>query len=174
MKLRTQSKRDRNSPTPEIGLKCILTQQSGAISGKTSLKDSTPLILVFIHVACLLLGMRRHFQQHEVARLIQMLEYGSTQRDVATALGVTQRVVSRAWNTSSRDVSGRQNPPATAQALTAAPREEWNGINQVSVRRLIRSMPRRCRECIQSRGGTPLKLLYGTSETTLTIFLCTV
>ncbi len=57
--------------------------------------------------------------------------------------------------------------------------EEWNGINQISVRRLIQSMPRRCRECIQSRGGhtsywsvfSPLKLLYRTSETTWTI-LC--
>ncbi len=60
---------EKNSPTPEIGLKCFLTQQSGAISSKT-LKDSTPLVIVFIHVACasLLLGMRRHLQ-HGVARL---------------------------------------------------------------------------------------------------------
>ncbi len=95
-----QSKPERNSPTPEIGLKCFLTQQSGAISSKTTLRDSTPLILVFIHVACasLLLGMRRHLQQHEVARLIQMLEDDSTQRDVVAAFGVTPCVVSRAWN----------------------------------------------------------------------------
>ncbi len=92
-----QSKPARNSPTPEIGLKIFLTEQSGAINSKTTLKDSIPLI---IHVACasLLLGMRRHMQQPEVARLIQMLEDGSTQRDVAAAFGVTQSVVSRAWN----------------------------------------------------------------------------
>ncbi len=95
-----QSKPGRNSPTPEIGLKCFLTQQSGAISSKTTLKDSTPLILVFINVACasLLLGMRRYLQQHEVESLIQMLEDGITQRDTAAAFGVTQSVVSRAWN----------------------------------------------------------------------------
>ena len=89
-----------NSPTPEIGLKCSLTQQSGAISSKTTLKDSTPLILVFMHVACgtLLLGMGRHLQQHEVAILIPMLEDGSIQRDVTAAFGITQSVVSRAWN----------------------------------------------------------------------------
>ncbi len=65
LKLRMQSKPERNSPTPEIGLKDFATQQSGAISSKTTLKDSTPLILVFTHVACasLLLGMRRHLQQ---------------------------------------------------------------------------------------------------------------
>ncbi len=57
------------------------------------------------------------------------------------------------WDILQRRVTGRQNPPATVQALAAALREEWNGISQVSVRRLIRSMPRRCRECIQSRGG---------------------
>ncbi len=71
-----QSKPGRNSPTPEIGLECFLTQQPGAISSKTTPKDSTTLILLFIDVVCasLLLGMRRHLQQHEVARLIQMLE----------------------------------------------------------------------------------------------------
>ncbi len=42
--------------------------------------------------------MRRHLQEHEVARLIQMLEDGSTQRDVTAGFGVTQSVVSRAWN----------------------------------------------------------------------------
>ncbi len=83
------------------------------------------------------------------------------------------------WVILHRRVSGCQNPPATVQALTAALREEWNGINQVSVHCLIRGMPRQCRECVQSCGGHtrywsvfgPLKLLYGTSETTWTI-LC--
>ncbi len=42
--------------------------------------------------------MRRHLQQQEVGRLIQMLEDGSTQRDAAAAFGITQSVVSRAWN----------------------------------------------------------------------------
>ncbi len=42
--------------------------------------------------------MRRHLQQHEVARLIQMLEDVSTQQDIAAAFGVTQSVVYRAWN----------------------------------------------------------------------------
>ncbi len=57
------------------------------------------------------------------------------------------------WDILQRRVSGRQNPPTTVQALTAALREEWDGTSQVSVRRLMRSMPRRCRKCIQSRGG---------------------
>ena len=73
---------------------------------KTTLKDPPThthrhtLILLFINVVCvsLLLGMRRHMQQHEVARLIQMLEDDSTQRDVTAAFGVTQSVVSQAWN----------------------------------------------------------------------------
>ncbi len=47
--------------------------------------------------ASLLLGMRRHLQQHEVARMIQMLEDGPTQRDVTPAFGVTQSAVSR-WS----------------------------------------------------------------------------
>ncbi len=63
------------------------------------------------------------------------------------------------WDILQRLVSGRQNPPATVQALTAAAREEWNGINLVTVRRLIRSMPRRCRGCIQSRGDHCHKII---------------
>ncbi len=57
------------------------------------------------------------------------------------------------WDILQRRVSWRQNPQATVQTLTAALKEERNGINQVSVRRLIRSMPRRRREWIQTRGG---------------------
>ncbi len=57
------------------------------------------------------------------------------------------------WDILQRRVSWRQNPPATVQALTEALREEWNGINQVSVHHLIRSMHRRYRECIHSRGS---------------------
>ncbi len=40
-----QSKPGRNLPTTEILLKCFLTQQSGAISSKTTLKDSAQLSL---------------------------------------------------------------------------------------------------------------------------------
>ncbi len=116
-----------NSPTPEIGLKCFLTQQSGAISSKKTLKDSTPLILVFIHVACasLLLGMRRHLQ-HEVAKLIQMLEDGSTERDVAAAFGVTQSVVSWSgtgtWQlVATSDVPAKDAYNARPLAKTATP-----------------------------------------------------
>ncbi len=46
------------------------------------------------------------------------------------------------WDILQKRVSGRQNPPATVQGLAAALREEWNGIKQLSVRRLIRGMPR--------------------------------
>ncbi len=130
-----QSKPGRNSPTPEIGLKCFLTQQSGAISSKTTLKDSIPLILVCMHVACasLLLDMRRHVQQHEVARLIQMLEDGSTQRDVAAAFGVTQSVVSRAWNRYLATGGYVRRPGQGRLRCTTARQDRY--IRQMAVRR---------------------------------------
>lgn len=57
------------------------------------------------------------------------------------------------WDMLQRRVSRRPNPPQTVQTLTEALREEWAAIDQGSIRRLIRSMPRRCRECVQARGG---------------------
>ncbi len=126
-----QSKPGRNSPIPEIGLKCFLTQQSGAISSKTTLQDSAPLILVFIYVACasVLLGMRRHLQQHAVARLIQILEDGSTQRDVAAAFGVTQSVVSLYLAT-----GGYVRRPGQGRLRCTATRQD-RYIRQMAVRR---------------------------------------
>ena len=50
-------------------------------------------------------------------------------------------LIEQLWHILQRRVSGRPKTTAIVQALTAARREEWNGINQVSVRRLIRSMP---------------------------------
>ncbi len=57
------------------------------------------------------------------------------------------------WDILQRRVSRRPNLPQTVQTLTEALREEWVAIDQGSIRRLIRSMPRRCRQCVQSRGG---------------------
>ena len=52
------------------------------------------------------------------------------------------------------------NPPQTVQTPTEVVMEEWNPIDQGSIRRLIRSMPRWCRECIQARGGHISYSLY--------------
>lgn len=57
------------------------------------------------------------------------------------------------WDMLSRRVRARQPPPENVRALTDALVQEWGNIPQEDIRRLIRSMPRRCRECIQCRGG---------------------
>ena len=44
------------------------------------------------------------------------------------------------------------NPPRTVQELTNALVEIWQDINLGTIRKLIRSMPRRCNACIQAHG----------------------
>ena len=58
---------------------------------------STSFFIVFLHLVCasVVLGVQRHLTEPEVARAIQMLEDGSSQRDVAAAYGVSHTVVSR-------------------------------------------------------------------------------
>ena len=46
----------------------------------------------------------------------------------------------------------RQVPPQTVQELTDALIQVWEEIPHDTIRRLIRSMPRRCWECIQAHG----------------------
>ena len=57
------------------------------------------------------------------------------------------------WDIMSRTIRQRNVAPQTVQELTAALIQVWEEIPQETIRRLIRSMPRRCRECIQARGG---------------------
>lgn len=57
------------------------------------------------------------------------------------------------WDIMSRSIHQRHVAPQTVQELTDALIQVWEQIPQENIRRLIRSMPRRCRECIQARGG---------------------
>lgn len=61
--------------------------------------------------------------------------------------------IEHVWDMLSRRVRGRQNPPDTVQTLANALVQEWQAIPQNDIIRLIRSMPRRCRECVNARGG---------------------
>ena len=55
-----------------------------------------------------------------------------------------------------RSVRGRPVSPQTPQDVEQALIEEWNLIPQRDLRRLIRSMPRRCQTVINARGGHTL------------------
>ncbi|KAJ8381365.1 hypothetical protein SKAU_G00021430 [Synaphobranchus kaupii] len=57
------------------------------------------------------------------------------------------------WDVMSRCIRRRQVAPQTVQELTDALIQVWEEIPQDTIRCLISSMPRRCRECIQARGG---------------------
>ena len=52
------------------------------------------------------------------------------------------------WDIMSRSIHQRHVAPQTVQELAV-----WEEIPQETIRHLIRSMPRRCREVIQARGG---------------------
>ena len=57
------------------------------------------------------------------------------------------------WAIMSHSIHQRHVAPQTVQELTDALIQVWEEIPQENIRRLIRSMPRRCREVIQARGG---------------------
>uniref|UniRef100_A0AAZ3S5R2 Tc1-like transposase DDE domain-containing protein n=1 Tax=Oncorhynchus tshawytscha TaxID=74940 RepID=A0AAZ3S5R2_ONCTS len=56
------------------------------------------------------------------------------------------------WDIMSRSIH-QQTAPQTVQELADALVQVWEEIPQETIRHLIRSMPRRCREVIQARGG---------------------
>lgn len=57
------------------------------------------------------------------------------------------------WDQLQRAVRALPNPPQTVQQLAQALQRAWGDIAQEAIRRLIRSMPRRCRECVRARGA---------------------
>lgn len=57
------------------------------------------------------------------------------------------------WDKLGRAIKIHPNPPTTVEELVIAVVEEWQRIPQEDIRRLIRSMPRRCNSVITARGG---------------------
>uniref|UniRef100_A0A674C2S0 Transposase Tc1-like domain-containing protein n=1 Tax=Salmo trutta TaxID=8032 RepID=A0A674C2S0_SALTR len=57
------------------------------------------------------------------------------------------------WDIMSHSIHQRHVAPQTVQELADALVQVWEEIPQETIRHLIRSMPRRCREVIQARGG---------------------
>uniref|UniRef100_A0A674EK36 Transposase Tc1-like domain-containing protein n=1 Tax=Salmo trutta TaxID=8032 RepID=A0A674EK36_SALTR len=57
------------------------------------------------------------------------------------------------WDIMSRSIHQRHVAPQTVQELADALVQVWEEILQETIRHLISSMPRRCREVIQARGG---------------------
>ncbi|MBN3291941.1 TCB2 transposase, partial [Polypterus senegalus] len=57
------------------------------------------------------------------------------------------------WDIMFRSIRRRQVAPQTVQQLRDALIQIWEEMPQDTIRRLIRSMPRRCQACIQARGG---------------------
>ncbi len=60
----------------------------------------TSIFIVFLYLVYVrvLLSVRPHLTEPEMARAIQMLKDGLSQHEVAAAYGVSQSVVSRIWN----------------------------------------------------------------------------
>ena len=57
------------------------------------------------------------------------------------------------WDIMDQRIRWLPNPPRTLQELTNALAEVWQDIDLGTIHRLIRRMSRRCRLCIQARGG---------------------
>ena len=60
--------------------------------------------------------------------------------------------IEHVWDMLARRVRQRPHPPENVQDLTNALVQEWQDIPQNVIRRIIRSMPRRCEKCLNARG----------------------
>ncbi|GFV71394.1 hypothetical protein TNCV_1771241 [Trichonephila clavipes] len=102
------------------------------------------------------MSQRSHLTDSDAWRVVGRLERGQTQAEVAQAIGVSQRVISRIWNSfwrlevqaedqdKERLVAGRQPPPQTLQELERALLEEWDRISPNLVfNSLIEYLPQR-------------------------------
>ena len=60
--------------------------------------------------------------------------------------------IEHVWDYLYRQISRRDRPPLTVHDFIQAIRLEWEILPQQTIRNLILSMPRRCRECANNRG----------------------
>ncbi|CAH1366401.1 unnamed protein product, partial [Tenebrio molitor] len=61
--------------------------------------------------------------------------------------------IEHVWDLMCRRLTNLHNPPLTLAALRHEIQVAWDSVPQDEINHLIRSMPRRVRECIGSRGG---------------------
>ena len=61
--------------------------------------------------------------------------------------------IEHVWDIHSKRVRRRTPQPSTLGELGAALQEKWGRITQITIRRLIGSMRRRCIACYDNRGG---------------------
>ena len=57
------------------------------------------------------------------------------------------------WDIVYRQVPASANPPQSVQELEIAVVQAWTNVPQQQIQTLVQSMPNRCRECLDSRGG---------------------
>ncbi|KAL0830028.1 hypothetical protein ABMA28_003486 [Loxostege sticticalis] len=69
------------------------------------------------------------------------------------ALSPDMNTIEHLWDELKRRVRARNPAPLTVDELKAALLQEWDGIRQVTVKKLIRSMKNRMQAVIRARGG---------------------
>lgn len=62
-------------------------------------------------------------------------------------------VIENAWDMLQRAVNAHNPPPHSLEEVRRVVEEEWARLRQQSLRKLVSSVPKRCREVIQHRGG---------------------
>lgn len=97
--------------------------------------------------------MQDNARPHTAGTTMDFLQELRIQTMVWPALSPDLNPIEHVWDILGRRVRGRQHAPQTIQQLTQALIEEWNAIPQEDIRRLVRSMPRRCQDVIRAGGG---------------------
>lgn len=97
--------------------------------------------------------MQDNARPHTAAITIDFLNEHEIRKMDWPAISPDLNPIEHLWDILDRRIRHRPNPPQTLQQLTEALVEEWDSIPQEDIRRLVRSMPRRCQEVIRAAGG---------------------
>ncbi|CAH1369275.1 unnamed protein product, partial [Tenebrio molitor] len=105
-------------------------------------------------------GERRNFAfsiERPVARTVGVMVWGAicfgSRSRLVFIQGNLTAIRYHVWDLMGRRLTNLHNPPLTLAALRHEIQVAWDSVPQDEINHLIRSMPRRVRECIGSRGG---------------------
>ena len=92
-------------------------------------------------------------RSHTVYVIQDYLEQESIETIDSPSRSPDLNCIEHMWDIVYRQVSASAYPPRSVQELEIAVVQAWTNVSQQQIQTLVQSMPNRCRECLDSRGG---------------------
>ena len=112
------------------------------------------------HVILFVQGQQRHItlqQDNAIPHVARVVRDFLAQQNIDVlpwpAVSPDLAPIEHVWDEMQRRVRALPNQPVTLAALGQTLVQIWNGIPQLFFNNLVRSMRRRCQDCIDANGG---------------------